>query len=305
MSKKITEHFSDIDENLSDMVYVKPSVKKYKKIIEHNDDSAQPIKLPSDLEYDLEVNLDQSKSSANVFNIFSNNLFLQPSSDGSQLTVKFPIPPSNPPVIYMWVDSKNGYYINGDESQSSITFLSQGSDEYTYEAVTNQLGQINYVNVQKLNTLYQVTNYLNYKFSLSSDPDKKYDAYTEDNSLYFDLPNQDGTITTVGPLVLDTNYNFPVYHGTEGVGKVTYCYFTDKDTLNFTGKYLGQEFTLEAEVQGISVIGIFYFILTIIALILSYKCNKGIDILHLCCAFYYSPCYIIYILIFNFSKCLS
>mgnify|MGYP001181731308 CR=1 FL=1 len=45
-----------------------------------------------------------------------------------------------------------------------------------------------------------------------------------------------------------------------------------------------------------------YFFLLLIAIFLSIKCN-GIDILALCCACYYAPCYIIYCLATRYDIC--
>lgn len=46
-----------------------------------------------------------------------------------------------------------------------------------------------------------------------------------------------------------------------------------------------------------------YFMLLIISIYLSIKCNNGLDIVGLCCACYYAPCYIIYALGTRFDIC--
>lgn len=49
--------------------------------------------------------------------------------------------------------------------------------------------------------------------------------------------------------------------------------------------------------------GILYFVIFLIAFYLSIKCNKGLDLLAVCCACYYAPCYVVYALATRFDIC--
>ena len=304
-NNNLTEHmkndtddsgYSDIDEDLGDMVYVTPrsiTLKKNKKKI-IKEYFLESYKIPSNLIKNLEVNIDYKDSKECPYNISINNFFIKPSLNGEELEVFFPKLKKK----FIWNDTLNRYFLNRDIYGDYIIFYQKGDTEYDYKGIYKKSNNEFKIKVNRLDKLEKISN-SNYLFHIDNDYKNKYQAQFKGGSLFIQFPyNND--INKLGPFIINKKYNFPVYQGKSHNLKDYNLYFTKKNG-KYCGTFLGRKIYLEENNNIYNFKGLFNILLFCISMYLFIN-DENKQILTFLLAYFYPIFYIIFYLVINFYK---
>lgn len=283
--------YTDLDEDLSDMVYVTPrslTLKKNKKKI-IKEYFMESYKIPNNLIKNLELNIDTEKSDDCPYNFNINNFILKPSIDGKTLDFIFPKFDK-----FVWDEDLNRYNLHSNKSNFLI-LSKKGDTDYDYKGIYT-MSNIDYnIKINRIDNINKLDN-SNYLFHIENSKDK-YQAQLKNGNLNIQFPYKNN-LNKLGPFVLDNSYKVPIYRGKSSNLKDYHIYFK-KLGNKFCGNFLGKKIYMEKQ-KNIYDFKYFFNILIFIISIYLFLIDQNKNLVKFFTSYFYPFFYTLYnILIFT------